>query len=91
MCLRCRGVFENNQFEIEKNTLESDAKRFDDVLFGVTWTLSRAPEIGTKITTGKYPLCSIKTKSFSSDIKPYTIYYTYNKGCVWLISMILSI
>jgi hypothetical protein len=41
---KARTIREEKQFSEEKRKLSRTAKRLDEVLFGVTWTLCRKPE-----------------------------------------------
>jgi hypothetical protein len=39
-----RGIVEQEQFKADKKKLKHSAKRLDEILEGVIWTLARLPE-----------------------------------------------
>lgn len=78
-----RTVIESHNFWAQRNNIEPDVKRMDEILEGVTWVLCRNPRIGQQvykdvwaITTTEYPNALL-----------LTIYYTFNQDEVLLLSI----
>jgi hypothetical protein len=44
-----REIVEEKTFDAEKHRVAKSAKRLDDILFGITWVLSRKPESFPKV------------------------------------------
>ena len=45
-----REIVEEESFVIEKQRISRSAKRLDEILFGITWVLSRKPESFPQVT-----------------------------------------
>ena len=83
---RRRTVVESRRFELERNALNPDVERMDDILFGVTEVLSRKPELGKQ--TQNPGIWAIAAAPWTEE--PLTIYYSFDDNNVVLESVIAT-
>jgi hypothetical protein len=79
-----REVVEQPRFRDEKKKLKPSAKRLDEVLDGVIWTLARSPESYANIPGTKLYLA--KTES-ADGVTGLFIWFTFNDNQVFLESI----
>lgn len=78
-----RTIIESQQYWNSLNSLEPDIKRTDEMLSGVTWVLSRAPEKGK--STGVDSIYAIPTEAYDVLSKALVIYYVFNSDNIILL------
>jgi hypothetical protein len=83
-----RTIIESHEYYNNRNSIEPDVKRMDDILSGVVWALSRDPNIGH--TTEAKGIYAITTDAYMESDKPLTIYYIFNNEKVILLDIIIS-
>jgi hypothetical protein len=81
---KARTIREEKKFTEEKRNLKHSAKRIDEVLAGVTWTLCRKPESFLNIPGTKLYLA--KTDEFPNNPGFY-IWFTFDSETVFLHSI----
>lgn len=83
--IRIREVVEEDRFQEERDDLSASVRRWDEVMFGVTYTLARAPEIGHE--TWVEGVFALATDPFP-DAPDLVVYYRYDDERVHLLSVI---
>ena len=79
---RAREVIEEKTFEIEKQLISRSVKGLDEILFGITWTLSRKPETFPQVPgLDLYLAKTDATPRFPS----LSIWFTFDDRCVRLL------
>jgi len=76
-----REIIEQQQFKEDKRKLRHSAKRLDEILDGVTWTLTRLPECYPNIPETDVYLA--KTDAFS-DVPALYVWFTFDENYVYL-------
>lgn len=84
---RARTVREEKQFTEDKKKLKHSAKRLDEILFGVIWTLSRIPESFGNVSGTMLYLA--KTDA-APDAPSLYIWYTFDDDYIYLLSVELA-
>lgn len=78
-----RDVIESERFAREKEAIEPDIQRMDEILDGVTWVLAVRPEIGKR--TNNPDIWAIATDPWDSI--SLVVYYSFNERQVVLKSI----
>lgn len=83
--VNCRNVIREPGYEKSANEIFGDARKADDAMMGVEFTLAREPSSnGTVIEGGTRPLLIMK--SLNLPFWPsVAIYYTYSETHVYLL------
>ena len=80
-----RTLIETPEFAAEKQMVEPDAKRLDEMLWIITWALSREPE-HYPLVPGTKSLHMVMTDPFP-DAPEIRIWYSYDDTRVFLHSI----
>lgn len=83
-----RTIIESHEYYNNRNRIEPDIKRMDDILFGVIWALSRDPNIGH--ATESKGIYAITTDAYMESDQPLIIYYIFNHEKVVLLDIAIS-
>lgn len=81
-----RGIFEDPLFTSQKNVLQPDTRRMDDILNGVCELLAANAEAFFRIERDKN-LWIVKTHATTGGAPRLRIWYTFNKTDVTLLSI----
>ncbi len=84
---KIRELVENPKFRDSRQKIEPDAKRMDEALRGVTFTLARKPEFGQP--TDKPGIWAMPTFPWPGS-KPLAIYYSFTPDKVFLEDIIIT-
>ncbi len=83
-----RTIIESHEYYNNRNIIEPDVERMDDILSGVVWVLSRDPNVGRK--TEAKGVYAITTEAYMKIDKPLVIYYIFNDKNVILLDITTS-
>jgi len=79
-----REIIENPRFVEERNALDPNVRRMDEILRGVCGVLSKNPRLGKE--TANPRIWAMPTEEY--DTAPLVVYYSFNEQCVWLESLV---
>jgi hypothetical protein len=82
--MRC--VIKQPLFEEQLQNIEADAKRADDLIIGIEFTLSRNPSVGVQLP-GHSDVWTISSVDNAVDLCPLLVYYTFNSQKVFLLEI----
>lgn len=82
-----REVIESPRYTKERNLLQPDVARMDEILDGVVWVLSEDPTVGRK--TPNPAIWAMPTIAWNTV--PLVVYYSFNENQVVLESIIKAI
>lgn len=83
-----RQVVEEGQFEREKKKILKSSKRLDEILFGLTWALARAPESFFNVEGTSLYLA--KTDAIPKTCSALYVWFTFDDETVLLRSIELA-
>lgn len=85
-----RTVVRTHRFELElQSLLQSGAKAADEFIEATEWALSRRAEIGSPVTTDNPPVWFLPVVDVPR-VDPLVVFYTFDKDCVYLLSIQVS-
>jgi hypothetical protein len=85
MAVVYRTIVEESRFAADKEALEVDWRQFDDVFFGLTFTLARDPSQGHE--TDVPGIFALRTYAWSELRIPLVWYYRFDDQTVTLLGL----
>jgi hypothetical protein len=80
-----RSVIKGHRFELELGQIEPDARRADEFIEGVEFTLARLPEAGIQTADGSPVWCILNNDAL--EVPPLIVYYAFDEDFVYLLSV----
>lgn len=78
-----RDAVYTEQFEIDLERIEGDARRADEFIRGVEWAICRNPREGRRVTNDVWAW----PRRDLPGLPHLTVFYTFNDQTVWLLAI----
>ena len=81
-----RTIVEEDHYAKQLASIEADAKRADELIFGITWLLARDASMGSRVSNDSR-VWMLFSNTDNATIDSLTVYHTFDSELVYLLSI----